>query len=320
MVGDKKLDVVCMGEILVDMIPGEQNASSGRVFYGCFGGAPFNAAVGLAKLGRRVGAIACVGSDPFGEFLLETLRAHGIGCEQVKVKRARTTLAFVVPSGGENAFFFYRLPWAQTADTMLEARDLDEDYLRSAKVLHTSGVALSCEPLRSSLLRAMRVVRDSGGLVSFDANVRPDLWGSADEIKSIYDKALELSDVLMLAQDEVRALFRAEPDEAHDLIRARYGTRYVAVRMGARGALVVGDGERVFAEAFKVEVVDTVGAGDAWAAAFIHGILEGWDLKRTTKVANAFAALKCTGRGAISSLPSRDELNRFLELHGIEPF
>lgn len=317
--GGGSMDVICMGEILVDMIPEDFRQGGQQVFHRCFGGAPFNAAIGLSKLGRRVGAIACVGTDPFGEFLLDTLRGHDIDCRYVKVKRYRTTLAFVVPSGGENSFFFYRMPWSQTADTMLEVDDLDEEYLRSAKVLHTSGVALSCEPMRSSLLQAMRSVKGSGGMVSFDANVRPDLWSSDEELRTVYRRALEMADILLLAEDEARSLFDLEPEDVPHLVGREFGTRYIAVKMGARGALVEGNGERVFAEAFKVDVIDTVGAGDAWAAAFLHGLLEGWNMKRAARVANAFAALKCTGRGAIASLPSKDELNRFLIPRGLEP-
>ncbi len=315
------VDIVAMGEILVDFIPVKPGSYMDvPAFEKCFGGAPFNYAVAAARLGAKVGALTAVGTDPFGEFLLETLKANGVDTSQVKVKRARTTLAFVVSEpSGERSFFFYRKPWAETADTFLSPSDVDPAYLRGVKILHYSGVALSHSPEREAVFKAVEETQASGGLVSYDPNIRLDLWGSADELQAVNDEAMKRADIILLAKDEAELLFgQADPQMVGAKVRAKYHPRYVALKLGDEGSYVEDNsGKRVSKSAFKVEVVDTTGAGDGWAAGFEFGLIEGWSLESCVKVANAVGALIVTKRGAITAMPTRTELETFLKQRGV---
>ena len=201
------VEVVAAGEILVDMIPTEVgDYRRVTTFTRNFGGAPFNYAVAMRRLGHTVGAVCAVGNDPFGDFLLDVLAREGIDTSMVRRVDRRTTLAFVVRyEGGERDFFFYREPWAPTADTMIEGVDLD--YVRGARILHFSGVALSHEPARGTIMSMARAAREAGGMVSFDPNLRWDLWPDRGQLRSAYDGAFRVSDVVLLARDEAEALF-----------------------------------------------------------------------------------------------------------------
>ena len=309
-----------MGEILVDMIPVEPGEyREGMRIEMRFGGAPANVAIGVARLGGRSGFVGVVGNDPFGDLLLEYLRNEGVYDGWVIRKNARTSLAFVIldPSG-ERSFFFYRPPWALTADTMLEEDDVDWESLKYVKVVHVSGVALSQPPLRDTVLRMMEFAKAHGAHVSYDPNYRPDIWlGDLELARGMFREALSRSSLVMLGYDEMMPLLGSEDyrEIAHRLVDAYPNLEYVAVRLGAKGAYVLSrSGEEVEEEPFEVPVVDRTGAGDAWAAAFIlFKLVEGRGLKESVILANAVASLKCTKRGAVTGVPRRGELGRFLE-------
>jgi sugar/nucleoside kinase (ribokinase family) len=316
------LDILAIGEILVDMIPTKPgHYSEVPAFEKCFGGAPFNFAVGASRLGSKVGALCAVGADPFGEFLLETLSKNGIDISHVKVKKARTTLAFVVRhEDGERAFFFYRKPWAETADTLLSPEDLDPKYIESSKVLHYSGVALSHSPLRECVKRAVNVAKEAGVKVSFDPNIRLDLWESPDSLKDSCYGAFQSSDIILLAKDEMEYFYgKVTPREAADQLFKKYDPLIVAIKLGGDGCYVRSrEGFEITKPAFKVAVVDTTGAGDGWAAGFLHGLVKGWDLEKCSTVANAVGGLVVTKIGAITAMPTKSELLRFLRSQGMD--
>jgi fructokinase len=315
------VDIVAIGEILVDFIPVEPGKYlQVPAFEKCFGGAPFNYAVAAARLGAKVGAIAAVGIDPFGEFLLETLRSNNVDVSELKTKKARTTLAFVVSEpSGERSFFFYRKPWAETADTLLSPSDINPAYLRGAKILHYSGVALSHSPERDAIRRAVEETRASGGFISYDPNIRLDLWGSASELRAVNDEAMRTADIILLAKDEAELLFgTSDPQRVSAKIRKECHPRYVAVKLGDEGSYVEDESGKVVSKpAFNIEVVDTTGAGDGWAAGFEFGLVNGLSLETCVTVANAVGALTVTKRGAITALPTRAELDNFLKERGI---
>lgn len=314
------LEVVCAGEILVDIIPREVGLyREGMLLEAHFGGAPANVAVGVARLGRRAAFVGSVGKDLFGDMLIEYLAGEGVFTGWIARKSARTSLAFVVVKPqGEREFFFYRPPWVQTADALLEKSDIDWEATRKVKVVHVSGVALSQPPLRDTVLELMEVARKAGAHVSIDPNFRPDIWlGDIERARAEFWAALERSTTVMLGYDEMEPLLgTSDYEEAVDRVFSiAPHLKYVAVRLGSKGAYVAaGGGERVLAEAFKVQVLDTTGAGDAWAAGFIvFALLEGRSLREAALLSNAVAAMKCTKRGATSGMPRRSELREFLE-------
>ncbi|MEM2308980.1 MAG: sugar kinase [Candidatus Bathyarchaeia archaeon] len=318
-----KPDIVGIGEVLIDFIATEPvsylEASAFRKF---FGGAPMNTLVGVVRLGLTAGAITVVGDDPFGHFLLKELRDNGVDVSRVRVKgNVRTTLAFVAndPETGERTFIFYRSPWVKgTSVDSLSPEDIDYDYISSAKILHVSGFSLSENPTRKAILSAIKHARRMGVKVSFDPTLRLDVWRSERTLRRLYSAVLKLSDIATFSREEAEFIFgTSSPDEAADKA-LKYGVSVVGIKLGDRGALVkTWDGRRIYEPAFKVKPIDTTGAGDGWNAGLLVGLIRGWDLERCVKVANAIGALVVTKHGAITALPYRDELNKFLRERGL---
>jgi len=282
-----------------------------------------NTLVGVARLGSSSGAIAAVGDDPFGRFLVQELQKNSVDTSRVRIKRGmRTTLAFVAnePKTGERSFIFYRRPWVRgTADSALSIEDVDLDYASNAKILHVSGFSLSQNPSRKAVLSAVKRVKKAGVRVSFDPTLRIDVWYSERTIRRLYSQMLSLSDIATFSREEAAFIFRTNNPEKAAEAALRCGAKVVGVKLGSDGALVeTNKNQRLYAPAFKVRAVDTTGAGDGWNAGLLVGLLKGWDLNTCLIVANAVGALVVTKPGAITALPYKDELNSFLKEQGVD--
>ncbi len=319
-----RMNVIGLGEVLIDFISTEPTSYlEASLFQKCFGGAPMNTIVGASRLGLKTGAVAAVGDDPFGEYLVNVLRENNVDTSRIVVKRdARTTISFVVndPSSGERTFIFYRSPWVEgAADSLLTPQDIDYDYLSSTEILHVSGFSLSQNPSRDTILDAVRYAGRSGVKVSFDPTLRVDVWRSEETIREVYYKMLRLSDILVLSRDEASFIFGTD-DYLEVADKAlKFGLDIVGVKLGSEGCFLKSrDGKEIFEPAFKVKAIDTTGAGDGWNAGLFFGLCTGLNLEVAVKVANAVGALVVTRRGAITALPYRHELERFLKHFNIK--
>lgn len=319
------IEVVCIGEILVDIIPLDVGIyRDGSRFEIHFGGAPANVAIGVARLGHSSTFIGAVGDDPFGDMLKSFLANNGVDTQWLIKKKARTSLAFVILyEDGERDFFFYREPWVKTADTMLSLNDLDLDEILKTKVVHVSGVATAYPPLSETVYEIMVKAFEKGVFVSIDPNYRGDIWGFGDRALRAMERFIKVSRMVTMGKDELINMFNSEDYRAiaKKLFNHYPNLEIVAIRLGAQGAYVAKiDGEEVYVPAFKITPIDTTGAGDAWTATFIvTHILEGKDLRTSTIYSNAAAAIKCTRRGAATAFPYRNELEHFVKSLGSGP-
>jgi len=317
-------EVVGIGEVLIDFVATEPvSYIEVPAFQKCFGGAPMNTLVGVARLGSSSGAITVVGEDPFGQFLVQELKKNNVDTSQVKVKKGTlTTLAFVAnePETGERSFIFYRKPWVNgTSDSALSIDDIDTEYIKGAEILHVSGFALSQNPSRKAIIFAVKQAKKEGVKVSFDPTLRLDVWRSERTIRKFYNLILRLSDIATFSREESSFLFGTEnPKKAAEKC-LKLGVKTVGIKLGVNGAFVMTKERQIInIPAFKVKAVDTTGAGDGWNAGFLVGILKKWDLETCVIVANAVGALVVTKRGAITALPYKNELNDFLSQQNIE--
>jgi len=315
--------VIGIGEVLIDFVATEPvSYVDAFTFKKCFGGAPMNTIVGCARLGLSAGAITVISDDPLGHYLMEELKRNGVDISHVKVKKnIRTTITFVAnePITGERTFLFYRKPWVQgTSDSTLSPQDLDFDYVSKAKIIHVSGFALSQNPSRKAILSAVKYAKKVGVKVSFDPTLRVDVWNSERTLRRLYNRMLSLSDIATFSREEASFIFGTNDLEKAARIAMEKGIEIVGIKLGADGALIMAGGKRISAPAFKVKAIDTTGAGDGWNAGILVGLCRGWDLEKCIIVANAIGALVVTKHGAITSLPYRDELNRFLKGQNID--
>ena len=319
------MDVVCLGELLVDMIAeGDGPLRDATAFRRYPGGSAGNVAVGLQNLGLSAGIITRLGDDAFGDFLVETMKFHGVDTRWVRRDPLRrTTLAFVsLDSGKVPDYVFYRHP---SASMFLQPRDVDSACVRTAHILYTSSMSLVNRPIREAVHRAVRIARRAGTLVAFDVNLRRSLWSSKSEARERILRFIRRVDILKIDRGELDFLV---PDGAtEDQVRAlRSAGRpaLVAVTRGAEGATFHhGDGPVIAAAAFELrpeEIVDTTGAGDAFMAALLASVAgdtrrgkayvaDEARLREIGRLTAAAAALVIQRPGVIPALPTREELS-----------
>jgi len=297
--------IISFGELLVDMI------KIGDGFHPFPGGAPANFAVGCSRLGKKVYLIATVGNDYFGKMLLQKMVEEKVDISCVRIENfARTTLAFVTLVGGKPSFFFYR-----GADKFILEDQIQEELFKKNKIFHFGSLSLTDVPVRETLFYALELAKKNSLEVSFDPNFREDLWKST--FNNYLLDALEYVHILLPSVSELEyigeilGLKTKDLNDLLDEICSAFRLKLIAVTRGEKGSLLF-KGNLIEQPAFKVKVVDTTGAGDAFAAGLIVGKLMGFKEDELLRFANACAAISITKYGAMSALPTIDEVRNFL--------
>ncbi|MFG2213556.1 5-dehydro-2-deoxygluconokinase [Streptomyces sp. NPDC048685] len=302
----ERYDVITMGRIGVDLYPLQTGLPLARVeSFGKFlGGSPSNVAVAAARLGRRTAVVTRTGRDAFGEYLHHQLREFGVDDRWVTpVDAYPTPVTFceIFPPD-DFPLYFYRLPKAP--DLEIHASELDLAAVRTARVFWMTGTGLCAEPSRTATLAALRA-RDRCGTTVFDLDWRPMFWNiQEDDPEARYREALALATVAVGNLDECEiATGEREPHAAaRALIGA--GVELAVVKQGPGGVLAVHrDGTVAEVPPLPVEVVNGLGAGDAFGGALCHGLLAGWEITRVMRYANAAGAIVASRLACSSAMP-----------------
>lgn len=290
-----------LGDAVVDLLP----EGEGRLLQ-CPGGAPANVAVGIARLGGQSAFIGRVGDDPFGRFMYKTLVDERVDVRQMRLDPAHRTSTVVVDldDHGERSFTFMVRP---SADLFLEPDDLPS--FSAGEWLHVCSIALSAEPSRSATFQAMKAIREAGGYVSFDPNIRPDLWPDENALRRCLEQALQSADVVKLSVEELAFLTANEQVNAGlEALMQRCPARLVLVTQGKEGVIAWHEGSVKHYPATPVQCVDTTGAGDAFVAGLLYGLAAGQDLTPVIALAQRCGALATTAKGAMTALPWQHDL------------
>ncbi|MCK7246545.1 aminoimidazole riboside kinase [Enterobacter asburiae] len=290
-----------LGDAVVDLLPDGE----GRLLQ-CPGGAPANVAVGIARLGGQSAFIGRVGDDPFGRFMAKTLADEKVDVKSMRLDPAHRTSTVVVDldDHGERSFTFMVRP---SADLFLEPADLPT--FSAGEWLHVCSIALSAEPSRSATFEAMAAIREAGGYVSFDPNIRPDLWPDENALRRCLELALQSADVVKLSVEELAFLTGdVEVNVGLDALMEHCPARLVLVTQGKEGVIAWHDGAVKHYPATPVECVDTTGAGDAFVAGLLYGLAAGQDLTPVIALAQRCGALATTAKGAMTALPWQHDL------------
>ena len=298
--------ILCVGEILVDMIAFEKD---GNVFYERkAGGAPFNVACAVAKFGGESGFVGSVGNDTIGNFLASFIKKQGLSYYKLdRLQDRNTTLAFVdLDEFGERSFCFYR---KNTADYIIPKIDLD--VLEKAKIIHIGSLMLSEEIGISYAKELISLAHEMGKLVSFDVNFRTDIFKDIDSAVKIYKEILELADIVKFSNDEVEIFAEEYVNNLKD--------KLVCISLGSCGSRYIYNDLTNDIKSIKVTPVDTTGAGDAFFAGILSAIghlnKDGWikeNLDCAFLFGNVCGALNTLGKGAIDNLPSKLEVLKII--------
>jgi 5-dehydro-2-deoxygluconokinase len=306
-------DVIALGRLGVDIYPLEVGVGLGEVttFGKYLGGTAANVAVAATRHRRRVALISHTGRDPFGEYLREQLGEFGVDARwTTPVDGLPTPVTFCEMFPPDHfPIYFYRFPKAP--DLMIEANELDLAAIRAAGVLWSTGTGLSAEPSRNAHLTALRA-RDRVGHTVLDLDYRPMFWESPAAARAAIAEALPLVTVAVGNLEECQVAVGEEhaEDAADALIRR--GVSLAIVKLGPDGVLAKTATESVRAAPMKVDVVNGLGAGDAFGGALCHGLLSGWPLAHLLSFANAAGAIVAGRLACSSAMPTTAEVEQAL--------
>ncbi len=314
MVSPAPFEVLTMGRIGVDVYPLQTGKSLREVesFGKYLGGSPTNVAVAAARYGRRSAVITRTGEDPFGAFLHDALQRFGVDDSFVTpVAGLPTPVTFCEIFPPDHfPLYFYREPKAP--DLEIHAAELDLDAIRAARVFWVTVTGLSQEPSRSATLAALEA-RGRSGITVLDLDYRPMFWSSREDARHCIEQALPHVTVAVGNQDECEvAVGEREPRAAARALHAA-GVRLAVVKQGPKGVLA-DDGEDVVeVPPVPVDVVNGLGAGDAFGGALCHGLLAGWDLLQTMRFCNAAGAIVASRLACADAMPDESEVLSKLE-------
>lgn len=297
--------VIALGELLVEVMREDVDEPLSRPgsFVGPYpSGAPAIFADAAARLGLETGFVGVVGDDAFADCVLGRLRRDGVDTTHIRIAPGYTTgIAFVAyrADGGRDFVFHLR----QAAASLLCEADVDPEYVGRADYVHVTGSALSIsDSARRACYKAVDLCAGAGGRISFDPNLRPELLG-ADRVREICQPVLERCHLLLPSGEEAAML--TGDDDTREACRrlVANGIPIVALKRGSGGSTVFTPDGEVDAAPIAVAEVDPTGAGDCYGAAFVVGILAGWELARVARFANVVGALAVTRKGPMEGTP-----------------
>lgn len=314
------ISVTALGEVLIDFTDAGLSANGQKLFERNPGGAPANVLVALQRLGHTTAFIGKVGADMHGQFLRETLEANEIDCTGlVSDPDFFTTLAFVaLDEQGDRSFSFARKPGA---DTQLRADELPLELIGGSKVFHVGSLSLTDEPARSATIAALDAAKQAGCVMSYDPNYRDSLWPSAEAAAEQMRSIVPYMDLIKISAEECPLMTDLADPQAASSVLLDQGASVVVVTLDADGAFVSTKDGSLMVPSFRVDAVDTTGAGDSFWGGFLCAFCESGlgphqvSIDRAASFArfgNAVASLCVRNRGAIPAMPTRNDVEEVL--------
>ncbi|OCG42713.1 aminoimidazole riboside kinase [Gilliamella sp. Bif1-4] len=299
-----------LGDAVIDLLPfGDMN------YKACAGGAPANVAIGVAKLGLPSAFIGRVGNDPFGDFMETTFRQYNVDCQSLEKDEHHRTSTVVVDLGknGERSFTFLVSPSADQFLSQQAIPNFNQD------ILHFCSLALVGHTCRQTLKIAIEQLTAKNGLISFDVNLREQMWANKDEMRTTITQFCHDADILKLSDEELFWLTQSNDwSEALNKLQQHYEASLKLITKGKDGSIVLWQGKTFSFDSYHVNSVDTTGAGDAFVAGLLSSIASSGMpddklmLESMMTIASACGALATTKKGALTALPDSTFLQSFI--------
>ncbi|RQN11911.1 sugar kinase [Clostridium butyricum] len=315
------MDVVTFGESMIVFSPQSHGPLRHvHTFEKTIGGAESNVATALSKLNHTVGWFSKLSNDEFGRDVISSIRAEGVDTSRVILDENNNTgLIFkeYYQRSNPNVYYYRK----NSAASTISPDDIDEEYIKSAKILHLTGItpALS-KSARESVYKAIDIAKSNGILVSFDPNIRLKLW-DLEEAKEILVDIANKADIVMPGLDEAEILLGlTDKDEICDYFLGK-NAKIVAIKLGAEGCYIKSKEESCMVPGYNVSdiIIDTVGAGDGFAAGFLCGYLDNLSLEEIGEYSNGMGAMATLASGDMTGYPSFEQLMEFIgKKHGVD--
>ena len=315
----RPLDVIPVGRVAIDFNPTDYNKplSESENFNKYLGGSPANIAVGLARLGRKVGFLGKVSDDQFGDFVTNFFVKEGIDVSHItRCKNGeKLGLTFTeILSPTQSSILMYR---EGVADLMLHPDDVDLPYIASAKALLISGTSLCTSPTREAALKALSLAKRAGTMVIFDADYRAYTWKNMDEIAVYTSLVAAQSDMILGSREEFDLMERLLDLDGTDEASARYwhekGVELLIIKHGKQGSHAYSKNDGNWSvKPFPVNALKGFGGGDGYASSFLHGLLMGKPLNEALEMGSASAAMLVASHACSKDMPNEEALFAFI--------
>ncbi|RAK16871.1 5-dehydro-2-deoxygluconokinase [Anoxybacillus vitaminiphilus] len=316
---EKPLDFIAIGRLCIDLNANEMNRPMEETvtFTKYVGGSPANITIGMSRLGMKTGFIGRVADDQMGRFIINYLKENRIDTSSVITDKSGsvTGLAFTeIKSPTDCSILMYR---DNVADLKLEPKDVKEEYIKQAKAILISGTALAKSPSREAVFLALDYARKHGTVVFFDLDYRPYTWNSREETAIYYHLAAEKCDVIIGTREEFDIMEQFEDHRGDDEKTAKkwfdYQAKIIVIKHGKDGSIAyTKEGEVFKGTIFPANVIKTFGAGDSYAAAFIYGLMQGWDISKSMEYGAAAASIVISSHSSSDAMPTLEQIESYI--------
>jgi 5-dehydro-2-deoxygluconokinase len=315
---NREYDMIAIGRACIDLNSTEYNRpmEETMTFTKYVGGSPANIAIGCSKLGLKVGFIGKISDDQHGRFIEQYMRSSGVDTSNIVVDKEghKTGLTFTeIKSPEECSILMYR---QDVADLYLAPSEVHEDYVKKAKILLVSGTALSKSPSREAVLKAVSIAKKKDVKVVFELDYRPYSWNSLDETSIYYSLVAEQSDVVIGTRDEYDLMENLKEGKNEDTISYlfKHSPELIVIKHGVEGSYAyTKSGETFECEAYRIKVLKTFGAGDAYASAFLYALINGKEIETALKYGSASAAIVVSKHSSSEAMPTVKEIEQFID-------
>ncbi|WP_037029860.1 5-dehydro-2-deoxygluconokinase [Psychrilyobacter atlanticus] len=318
---NRPMDIIPIGRVAIDFNPTDihKPLEESKNFNKYVGGSPANIAVGLSRLGKKVGFIGKVSDDSFGKFVTNFFKENNIDTSEVATCKNGESLGLTfteIKSPTESSILMYR---NGIADLMLESNEISEEYIKNAKAIVVSGTALSASPSREACFTAVEYAKKHGTIVIFDVDYRSYTWKSKEEVAIYYSLIGRLSDLIIGSKEEFELMegianFEDKSDIAIANRWLAYENKIVVIKHGKEGSVAYTKNSSYKIKPFPVKLLKSFGGGDAYASAFIYGLMEGWDIIDALEFGSASAAMLVASHSCSEDMPTADEIQNFIDL------
>lgn len=317
---NKTFDIIPLGRVTVDLNPVDmyRPLDKSTTFRRYLGGSPANIAVGMARLGKKTGFIGTVSDDQFGTFVTDYFKNEHIDTSRLKRTCGGESMGLTfteILSEKDSSILMYR---KGVADLALDTGDIDEDYIKSTKILLVSGTSLAASPSREAALKAMLLAKKNGVFLVFDIDYRSYTWRSKEEMAVYYTLVGRSSDMIIGSREEFDLMQGFVSHDGDDEKTAKhfmsFGNKIIIIKHGKHGAVLFNDkGEKYTMTPFPVKKLKGFGGGDAFASAFIYAMLEGLSYKEALDFSNASASLLVASHSCSDAMPDVARIKEFIK-------
>ncbi len=313
----RRLDIVPLGRVAIDFNPVDLNKplEESTTFKKYLGGSPANIAVGMARLGKRVGFIGKVSDDQFGRFVTNYFKKEGIDTSNIAVAQNGESLGLTfteILSPSESSILMYR---NGVADLALATEDIQEEYIKNAKAIIISGTALAASPSREAALLALEYAKRHKTVVIFDIDYRSYTWKAKEELLVYYSMVARSSDIILGSREEFDFM-ESNPGSTDQQTADRWlacGNKIIVIKHGKAGSTAYShDGGVYKIKPFPVQSLKSFGGGDAYASAFLYGLMAGWPIVDCLEFGSGAASMLVSSHSCSDAMPRVEEIQEFI--------